>query len=393
MKLVASNDTVGNATIPIRWCLTPEEIAHLRQNKVADPHLLLVIVHEKKNVDRQLVPLDRMMTYLSFNHPGENTVFATIVWHAGGKKELKKWCLNTNKYGNWETEFYDSKEDTLKAGDYALARIAVKVSPEFFAKDPPAWLKWWVNLWYETGFRNQCQFKKRLLFVAVPIQPWFVLLWVIIITLFRFLAATYWFVFRTKTEVNFKAIIRPFKYESEDVWHKTRYSRNFYEQDKNGKNRSGVVWLFHPATILLVAALLFGVDALWVHFFSAWWPYLLLSPVVIGVLLVVLSAVMLVVTLVSSLAVRLFKGLKLRQVDEVRRVAEEIRKKKEKEARKLEEQRLAMETKMRSLEHDLALLTCDGSFVAKIEALPREKQTVHLRFLDLKSKRCKPFAG
>lgn len=390
MKLVANSETAGNATIPIRWCLAPEEIAALRYEKVADPYLLLITVHKKKDVDRQLVPLDQMMTYLSFNHPGENTVFATVVWH-DTKAELKKWCLDGDKYGNWETLFYDQETDSLVKGDLGKTRMTVNVSSQFFAKEPPAWEKWWTNLWFEREPRDQCQYRRRRM-VAYSIQPPLVLLFITIITMFRALAAAFWFVFRTRTKINFEAVVRPFKFESNDVWYHARYGRNFYKENKDGKERPEVVWFFHPTSILLVACLLLGIDKLWVHFFSGWWLYLLLSPVAIGVVIVTVSIVVAFVTFISSLAVKLFKRLNWRQVDEAKR-AEKLRKKREKQAREDAVRSIAIETKMKSLEGSFPLLTCDGPLVPKIEALPREKQTVHLRFLDLKSKVCKPFAG
>jgi len=79
MKLVANSDTAGNPTVALRWCLVPEEIAYLKDKKIPNPHILLLVVNDRRCVDRQLLPISDLMTYISFNHLGDNTVWATIV--------------------------------------------------------------------------------------------------------------------------------------------------------------------------------------------------------------------------------------------------------------------------------------------------------------------------
>ncbi|MFA4818299.1 MAG: hypothetical protein WC621_00470 [Patescibacteria group bacterium] len=390
MKLVANSEVTGKATVAIRWCLSKEEVATLREKKITDPYLLFVIVHDKVNVDRQLVRLNQIMTYLSFNHPGSNTVFATIVWH-GSKTKLKEWCLYTDKDGDWRNKFYDSEADMLVAGDWGEVRIDVDVSPEFFAKEPPAWEKRWVNLWFERKMpRHQCKYRKRRM-LAYSIQPPLVLAFIIFISLFRFLAAVFWILFRTKTEVNLKPIVRPFEYDSNDVWWQAKTARNFYAENKNYKERSRLVWLYHPVVIILASALLFISDRtfgglfLASHFFSAWWLYILLSPI----------AITLVVFVAFIITVVIFNFVKLIGLVFGKTSKEEKQTKKEdKQKRKKEAEQAVIETKLELIESDLLPLTCgEEQLIPELKALPKEKRTIYLRFLDLRSKLCKPFAG
>ena len=38
------------------------------------------------------------------------------------------------------------------------------------------------------------------------------------------------------------------------------------------------------------------------------------------------------------------------------------------------------------------LLVCNGDFTPQLSALPKDRQTIYLRFQDFKAKVCKPFA-
>src|SRR3989339_276166 len=401
MKLVTNSDTAGNPTVAIRWCLVPEEIAYLKDNKISNPHIFLVIVNNKKQVDRQLIPISDLMTYVSFRRAGDNMVFATIVWDINSLKDLRKYYIGKDKYG-YKNSFYDKDLDTITdTYGYGLDAITVNVSADFFAPEPAEWEKKWVNLWFETKPKDQCQFRKRRI-LAYTIQPFLVLLYIIWLTLFRALSALFLVVIRTRTKVNFAPIIHPFKNDNEDVWHESlNAGRNIYLRKKDNTERedytiAGV--LFHPITVIVLSAILLMIDLAGTKIFLGWWSYLVGSLVVGVSIIVVVLIIFGLGDVVKWLAGNIKSWRKKTSKD---RRLEKARRQKAKYAQEAKAKKLAEEAKERAIQTNLdrlnkefALISCDsGPLVPKLAALPKEKRTIHLRFLDLKARVCKPFAG
>jgi len=401
MKLVANNNTAGNPTVALRWCLVPEDIVYLEDNNIFNPHILLIVVNNKKEVDRQLLPVSDLMTYISFNHSGNNTVLATIVWHKDGLKKLRNYYIGKGKYG-YENNFYNYSTDTLENTDsYGLDSLTVNISTDFFAPEPPEWEKSWVNLWFENKPKDQCQFRKRRI-LAYSIQPPLILLYVIFLVFWRTLVALFWFVIRTRTKVNFIPIIHPFKADNEDVWFEAeRRGRNIFLRDKNFSKRNdyklaGI--LFHPIAVIVFSAILIVVDLTIIKIFLGWWSYLLGS-LAVSVAIIIIVLIIFVVGIVGIWLVGIFKNWQKKSSKDKHML--KMRRQKEKEAKKSEAIKLANEAKKLTqqaefdkLKNEFSLVSCDnGPIIPKLKALPKEKRTIHLRFLDLKARVCKPFAG
>lgn len=400
MKLVANSDIVGNPTVALRWCLVPEEIQYIKDNKISNPHILLVVVNNKKEVDRQLLPVGDLMTYLTFNHPRENTVLATIVWHHT-LKLLRKYYLGKDKYG-YENRFYDKEDDGLvNTSGYGLDSITVNVSADFFAPEPAEWEKWWVNLCFETKPKDQCQFRKRRI-LAYTAQLPLVLFWVFITVLSRLVAAMYLVIIKTRTKVKFSPIIHPFKMDMEHIWYTSLYyGRNIYLRKKDGTEREDYTLfclLFHPITIILFSLILLIIDTTAVNWFLGYWAYLLgaiaASVVIIITILLIIALWAIGEWVVDNIKTWRKTGAKDKQLERARQ--QKAKKAEKEKAEKLAEQarQLALKAKMEKLEKEFSLISCNGGpLVPKLAALPPEKRTVHLRFLDLKARVCKPFAG
>src|SRR3989338_10390665 len=96
---------VQNAITPLRWCVDREVIEELKQRGIKNPHLLLLIFHLgdayigdnddltydeywgwRSDVERKLIPLDKVMDYVHFQRSGKHRVIATIV---GGDAKIK----------------------------------------------------------------------------------------------------------------------------------------------------------------------------------------------------------------------------------------------------------------------------------------------------------------
>jgi len=402
MKLIVGQPNPSNAVATVRWCLTPEEVQELSDKK--DVFLLLFVVNNGSEVDRLLVPLNQMMEYVEFARPGKNTVVAEVIWSPNKKKSevRKRIFLRSPDTGSYAWDFsylyfssFDAKKSSFRPGafdchclDKAHSTVEVDVAGEFFAKEPWAIEKWWVNLWFETKPRNQCQFRRRR-FLAYSIQPICVLVWLVVIVPVRFFCAWWWLLMRYRRGVNFGAIIHPFRNDTDDVWGRANNESNFLLRNKAEKARGDLVTLslfmfllpFNPVVVVAgigVATLLHFEQ----HAHSPIWQWFLLGILLpSAVVFIVVICVFLVVSVISVFqAFGFANSLKKMKRDWGKR-AEEEKKMREEEER----------TRMRKeLEN---LLVCKKKKVfATIQALPPQKQTVYLRFWDLKAKICKPFA-
>ncbi|MFZ5559565.1 MAG: hypothetical protein ACOZAL_02120 [Patescibacteria group bacterium] len=401
MKLFVSETKVQDAVIPIRWCLNRKELEELKERGAENPHLLLVTVHDKKEVDRYLIPLNQMLAYIQFHKPGENRILATVAWWWEGKTDkLKGYFLERSSYGGYEHSILDYEKKNFHSDleGHRLGQqteITVVVPAELFAKEPPSWERKWVNLWFETRSRDQCQYRRRRM-IAYTIQPPLVLLFTVFISVFRFLAASV-LLFLGKRGVDLKPIIHPFWYHSDDVWKYTKAS--VFSRNAKGKKRHWLITFFSPPVFLGFLAIVIGArfifPSLFPLFTLQWWYYPLGALIVmVGIAVVVYALFALVFFIPYSLATLILRLLKVAVVkpwSEQRKARwEQAREKKEeKEWKETEKRRRVEEQRRAELEQ---LLACDGEFTPKLSALPKEKQTFYLRFQDLKARVCKPYA-
>src|SRR4051812_9369593 len=80
LRLSAPNDKQQEACVPVRWCVSKDVLETLEKDNVKEPLLFISITHNKREVDRVLVPLEQMMEYIQLRHAGINTLHAFIVW-------------------------------------------------------------------------------------------------------------------------------------------------------------------------------------------------------------------------------------------------------------------------------------------------------------------------
>lgn len=396
MKLFVSETKVQDAVIPIRWCLTREELKELEKREAKNPHLLLVVTHENQEVDRYLVPISQMLAYIQFHKPGENRILATVVWQYGDDVyKFRKEFLQQSSRGYYEQHVLNyGGKNLLRGFNYPRldqqTEITVMVPAELFAKEPPAWEKWWVNLLFNSKPQDQCQFRRRRM-IAYSIQPLFVLFIVPILAIVRFLAASV-LLFLGKREVNLEPIIHPFKHETNDVWRNAEDS--VFLRDAEGKRQHWLITLFSPPVFLGFLAILAGIRFVFPSFFSQitllWWYYPLVALAVLAGIAVTGILLLGLFSVIYSLLQIALKVLKAKTADplaELRKTriqAREKREQEEAERKRRKEEQLRVELEQ--------LLMCDGGFIPKLSELPKEKQTIYLRFQDLKAKVCKPYA-
>ncbi len=399
MRLIpAGNLTSADPVLPIRWCLERSETEELKQREAKNVGILFVIAYEGTTMeDRQLVPINQVMEYLNFRRPGKHTVFAKIVWPGyGGTWDFLRSSLlqrvNPSTYRNnlldedrrgWEKSF--GHWNTVQSLGIE-AELDIVIPSEHFPKEPPAWFKWLVNVGYENAAFDQCQFRKRML--AVPLKVPVMALWAVLTTLIRVICALGCLLFGMR-HIGFGAIIHPWSHDISDVF--ASVTNSWFFTDSELEDRPKRFLLLHP----LLWLALFGVLAfLKVHFHKT---YLELTMIGLGAVWHVLIAIekFMVTHLIFDLAIGVVALL-------VAAIARAIYKKGEAEKtseywkarRQKQQETRERRERERSQSYDslYELLACRPNLIPDVSALPAERQTLHLRFLKIKAKVCRPWA-
>lgn len=361
---------VQSASIPVRWCVSKEVLDILKEKKVVNPYILICTVVDKKEMTRQLVPMEDMMTYVQFASPGENTIFARIEWGGDGKYlTLWKNYLQRSE-GKYNTDVIDWKGEMtdythFTRGHFKPASVKVVVPKELFAKEPPEWEKWWVNVCFSNPPKDQCDYRKRRL-IAYTVQPiWFLLLFAI-----RAFVTT--FVLFCGKAPSLKPLFHLTSTDTGDIWEdgtNSIFIRKWWRNDKE-----------QPFLFLLPLA-----PICWVILFSIFWLIASDSKKPFDLTIVFGAAVVVCISLaIIGGLVDLFSFLIYYCIKKIKKVSEKI------SDDLLDRNRRKIET---IFAEKFEPLLCDGfGLKSDITDLPPNRQTIHLRFLDLKAKVCKPFA-
>ncbi|MBU4375002.1 hypothetical protein KKH38_00645 [Patescibacteria group bacterium] len=318
---------------------------------------------------RQLAPLDRLIEYIPFQRPGENTIFATIVWDRdeGYFGLWKKYLMREN--GRYKSDVYHYGGKFLMGfGEKKeFAETKVIVPKELFAKEYPAWERKWVEFMFSTASKNQCQYRKRRI-VAYLIQPFLLLCKFIvncIITIFLLLCGI--------RDINFKPLSHLIEEETSKIWQNTAYGRqdkkfNRYREEfesvfvyqRNGKKRPSFFLPLAPIcpTVLFIAF----------YFINLKWHIFPNFSSIVG-MVILLTCVLSLSCLVATMLLCIYNLIE--------KIVDEIFPEK------------SFEEKLHGYDND-QILICNGDFSTNIKSLPREKQTIYLKFMDFKRQVCKP---
>ena len=380
LQLFAEDTNLNKPNAGFRWCVDKDTIERLKQQRVLNPFVLLVVARDRggyfEETGVKVVPLDQAMEFFEFHAPGRHRVFAKVVWFFGNsakrdqdQEELYRF-FNQFQYKVRESLVDRSgklNESITKLGnirmpsDIAFASVDVVVPEGHFAKEPAEWEKWWVNLWFESQPRNRCQFRKRRI-LAYFFQPVVVLPWLVFKVTATALYTLFWTFFGLRN-IEYSAIFHPFRYDFENLGHITQDRTCVFLEDKTGKERSPAFILLMPMAQIL--SLMLAVLArkiidlmLGAHSSILWW--------LLGVNVVVLAVIFFV-----------FSGGLGRLWPE-----------------ETEEQLLAKRNK--DIEGRYAIyneMMCSTeSAKVSVSALPASRQTLYLKFQEFKRKHCLPFA-
>ncbi len=374
LKLIINNPQAADAVLPLRWCLTSDTIERLKDVIDKEPRLLVVVLRNEGSsnyeVDRGLLEIDQLMDYVQFSRPGKYTVYAAIVYLKSRNIDwMKIFCLSKRSTHNYEYKVFDGagkfRKNYLEESDIGVIEhtsIDIVVGKEFFAKEPREWENKWVNIFFSTKPADQCAYRRRRI-LAYTLQPILVFLILIpIVTIIKLFGGIF-FLLCGYRGIDFKPILHPLRDTPNDVWYYRESS--IFVKDKDGNQRPFYYILFAP--IVWIGLFVFS------FLTNMFLPYgILFLPYGIPMQFVVFSLSFIVVVLLlnklQSITIEMIKLHELR--------AEEERRK------RLQEER----------ERLFGDIICDYSLGVGVKSLPKHRRTVYLRFIDLKSKVCRPFA-
>jgi len=168
---------IDNGDVPIRWCMKPDFVIQLEARGVEDPHVLIASFYPDNNtenysneMDRKLVPLSELMTYLRFTKAGKNRVVGILLDGSEGRKYL--WDRYMSKHrgdlvnivSSWDGEIHkDIQYSVVVTSDF------VDIPSNVFGREPSPWIKWYVNLWHNAHNKitDECDFRKRFLIAFI----------------------------------------------------------------------------------------------------------------------------------------------------------------------------------------------------------------------------------
>lgn len=366
--------------VALRWCVSRGILDVLRSKQVLNPLLFISVIgqEDKNEVERRLFPLSDAMIYIHLRKPGSFVINAFIVWSKentkGGDQALTNQLLGLNRWGNFEFHLRNHageiRQDRLEeaCGYQTEAKIDIQVPEEFFAPEPKDWEKWWVNLWHDTAPIDQCAFRKRRM-LAYSLQPPIELGRVILLPIIRLVYGLGLLLIGQR--INFWTIFHPYENKTKDVkWEDEEFAQ-FVTWSKEGDQHPGYFILCHPLVILPLLTFVITITRL------GWWGETLKAGSYI-------LPIFLVICLFAWWACKKYfekEAIALRQEQRVARQKEV-------------EKNYRQERLRRVYDNDLSAVTCTGTpLKATVADLPATKRTIRLRFLDIKSKVCKPFAG
>lgn len=418
-QLYIDEEYVQSGSVPVRWCVDPKLFEKYNINDLKRMKVLIVVLPKDANPSsrkelRKLVPILDLMTYIEFRTPGENLVYASLLRigddREDGNRIIAKfmtrvdgrWAtdvLHHSREWNWEKKEYGPyRYETVN--DYFFvdgqsARITVTMPEEIFAKPPPEWEQRIVNHMWRDPPIDQCDFRRRRM-IAWPIMPFYIA-WLVLTRGLLAIWGTLMFV----KGVKWRAVINPLTYTFPDVMSGTENTvfSVFKPFKDNGPPIITIqlapgVWLPLAGVVALVSPVSVGMNA-----------FIWAFPVVLGITIGAYlggAAIFLLMAIVIGIGHGLgFIGKKAGSLEgPLTRFVKWLFKKKPEAVKELTEKEKAEQERIKRV------LTCDMPSEmrvysgptpmvvkkASVRALPKEYQSFRLKFEDLKTKVCKPFA-
>lgn len=384
-ELHISDDDITGGSVAVTWCVSKETLEHLDNRGIKNPQVVLCTAPEgerysKSKELRKVVPLKDMLAYVTFKTAGKNRIWGFIASNTGillvkdideGKHVYMAQIVASDGLGyNYTRDTGVENDDSYLRGQAVrifgnVCRVediskdvlaglhadpvSVDVPAGLFAKEPPAWEKWWVNLFFSGNTVDQCDYRKRRL-LAYSLQPIIMLVAILANASCRLVIFLFTLMYLPR-RMSMKYLIHPLEYDMNDVAMTMEMSRGSYLFGR-GENE-----LLNAARLLLAPPLWIGLFLM--TWFDRWGNiphYLSLA----GLIFVP-----------AIFAVLIFIWIHSRF-----------------EIKRSDDRAWYMDEK------ELPLLLCNGDKKStKFSDLPASKKTLKLRFFDLKNKVCRPFSA
>lgn len=253
-----------NATLELKWALTPEGLKKLERDGIKEPYMLIVIAAPNKNGDfyedyHQLVPLKNHSTYIPFFRPGTNYVHTSIVYHSqnydfqetNGKS--RGYYLDMSSYTK-EYDFLfiaDDGEFKLDKPHIGYQKIQVEMAKELFAPELSAWKKNFIKFALDKQQTpvDQCHLRKLLL-KSIAYCFWYLLkmVWRTVVVLGCLLVTL---------NVDLRPIIHPIRMSYKNIYEDKEpiWFRSW--QDKKGDSHETWYLFFLSPIYWIVVALIY----------------------------------------------------------------------------------------------------------------------------------------
>ncbi|MEO6760896.1 MAG: hypothetical protein ABI220_00770 [Candidatus Saccharimonadales bacterium] len=384
LELFVDADPKGHvsATVPVRWHIHSDLVTKISNREFTNPHLLIVVralserdyddvtITSRTNTGIYIVPLTQELQYVNFTRPGVNEVVATVInVSKNNSSDLSSWLRNpervqlkdNGKPENWA--FVNSNTEYI----FTSVVARVDVPPEMFAPEPKPWQKILVKFFFPSRENDQCHFRKRL--IGASVMMIFVQLYGLLV---RPIIAL-WMLYFGFRKVKWSDIFDISPHEL--VNNRDNYAGTWWTIDKHNKDR-GPWWFIIspvvPVIILGIPLVIFGIFSIrnndnplvdW-----GWWETVLITDGLIIAAIVVFAIGYIAVMLIKSA----IQGLHLKNGNQATNQIPDA-----------EREKLLASLRTMSLNRDTRV---------SLSALPKEKQTIALRFYDLKARVCRPFA-
>ena len=354
---------ISDGSTAISWCVDHETLKELAAKNITDPQVVIMVAPQGLNYHydkeyRKVVPLKDLLTYIEFHTAGENKIFAFI---STREKRNARTVYLSYSDGHWSTSLLtnDGSETLHETPEFEAEPIFVNVPAGCFAKSPPKWEQAWVNWLFKAKPMDQCNYRRRRM-LAYTLQIPLMMLNMIVRLFFTIVSLSY-----GACNFSFNFLLHPFRYDLDDVgsihgggsWFFT------FPEDEHPETFTQIVWflirglyrfplmpiIFIPVVLLLA----FGkAHILLVFVYAA-------------------SILFLLVLIVFCIATGTFTELYRKLIDYLEKTDE-----------------------LWYLDQEeIDLLVCSSQKDhLTFDQLPARKKTLKLRYLDLKSKVCKPFS-
>lgn len=344
-----SDTDVTAGSIQVSWCLDKELIKELTDADCKDPMVVLCVAPEGKKYSlerevRKIVPLKDLVAYLDFRCSGPHRIYGFV---SDQSEPFLKNTYLSRMYGKWATTILaaDGSDFNVSYPWHQIETappVSVDIPSQAFAEEPAEWEKTWVNHWFRCKPQDQCDFRKRRL-LAYTIQPPVMLL----IILFRFVIWLIALLFGFRGAKNLKHVFNPITYDIVDFIDGILSSQSIFYRE-TAKTIFGQCGWFLLSPAVLMCLTFFAYKSMGNPAF--------LAGILIGIVMVAFT-IFVVPPLVKYLSSRFESSGWL------------------------------------SDEKEQNLILCGAGKPKTFAELPSNHKTIKLRFLDLKSKVCKPFGS